>query len=238
MLVSVRERTREIGVRRAVGATRNTILMQFLVEAVVIASLGGLIGLGAGRGHHRAGAARGARSSRCSSRPGSSSPRWGSPAPLESSPASCPRAARPGSIPSRRSGTSEAQATAARHCGWSSAGMRSPRLARRFGWLRRASIVKTSSKRCCGGGVLRLEPGLRRRRGRTGVSPAPLRAGAPLEHDLPHQRRQRVGDPKRILHGDAIAELVQDGTKHRIGLVRRPQQRGIVLRSTSHSWSC
>jgi putative ABC transport system permease protein len=50
MLVSVRERTREIGVRRALGATRNTILMQFLVEAVVIASLGGLIGLGLGAG--------------------------------------------------------------------------------------------------------------------------------------------------------------------------------------------
>jgi len=48
MLVSVRERTREIGVRRAVGATRNTILLQFLVEAVVIASLGGVIGLAAG----------------------------------------------------------------------------------------------------------------------------------------------------------------------------------------------
>jgi putative ABC transport system permease protein len=48
MLVSVRERTREIGVRRAVGATRGTILMQFLVEAVVIALLGGLLGLAAG----------------------------------------------------------------------------------------------------------------------------------------------------------------------------------------------
>jgi len=48
MLVSVRERTREIRVRRAVGATRSTILMHFLVEAVVIASLGGLIGLALG----------------------------------------------------------------------------------------------------------------------------------------------------------------------------------------------
>jgi len=48
MLVSVRERTREIGVRRAVGATRSTILLQFLVEAVVIASLGGFIGLALG----------------------------------------------------------------------------------------------------------------------------------------------------------------------------------------------
>ncbi len=50
MLVSVRERTREIGVRRAVGATRTTILMQFLVESVVIAVLGGLIGLAIGGG--------------------------------------------------------------------------------------------------------------------------------------------------------------------------------------------
>jgi len=50
MLVSVRERTREIGVRRAVGATQTEILMQFLVEAIVIASLGGLIGLGLGAG--------------------------------------------------------------------------------------------------------------------------------------------------------------------------------------------
>jgi putative ABC transport system permease protein len=46
--VSVRERTREIGVRRAVGATRATILMQFLFESVVIAILGGLIGLALG----------------------------------------------------------------------------------------------------------------------------------------------------------------------------------------------
>jgi putative ABC transport system permease protein len=48
MLVSVRERTREIGVRRAVGATRANILWQFLVESMVIAMLGGLIGLGLG----------------------------------------------------------------------------------------------------------------------------------------------------------------------------------------------
>jgi putative ABC transport system permease protein len=50
MLVSVRERTREIGVRRAVGATRMTILMQFLVESVVVAVLGGVIGLAIGGG--------------------------------------------------------------------------------------------------------------------------------------------------------------------------------------------
>jgi len=48
MLVSVRERTREIGVRRAVGAKRRHILAQFLVESVVISMLGGMVGLGLG----------------------------------------------------------------------------------------------------------------------------------------------------------------------------------------------
>lgn len=45
MFVTVRERTREIGVRKAVGARRISILMQFLVEAVVICMVGGLIGV-------------------------------------------------------------------------------------------------------------------------------------------------------------------------------------------------
>ena len=50
MLVSVKERTREIGIKKSIGATRTRIVMEFMAEAVIISLIGGFVGVISGIG--------------------------------------------------------------------------------------------------------------------------------------------------------------------------------------------